>query len=633
MKGKGTNLYLLAAAALAVAAGAAGVSCTRGGVFRTDGAIRFSANLPAGVTRTSYSGEGTPGTGGLSRERIDWVNGDLIRVYSPEASRPGGTIHWEDYRVTGHETPSDDNLTSRATVAAVNSNLQWGEGDHTFYAVYPSPSTTGMPDGMSYEDGVLTGVVTAVQTGTPAARSLTTPGNPTVTWTDWLPDMRQAYMLAYAEAEPLSESVKLPFRPKFSSFEIVIGAGLNERMKLTGFTLTSTTGYLTGTYTLGTDGYGDTTPEPAEADIADGGKSITVSFGTDGLTLTPQHPASITVIALPTTVSGLTISFTGDFGKIALELKKTDDSTIEFGPYGKHRIYGLAFPSFLDIMAIIPDRIIWDGEYTSDAYAALDDITWDADYTGDANHPGDNVDWNTDTDGNANTGDDNITWGTDAAVSGPFGGLYLTRGYLTLTADGYALSGDDQLEILRYYNTEDVTTTPRHYLQFSELPAAAVEGCALPTRTQWETLIGTTREGAEVSGNLNKHYAKVTVDLTGSAYESYSPAGDATIKGLLLFPDGVEVPCPDLTVFDTPDDAFTDTITYATLQNLCNGYHGCVFLPCAGKQDGSAWAGGGSEGLYWSGTSSDGLDFVSGSLTVGAITIAEHYPARLVRSF
>ena len=69
--------------------------------FGRGGEIRFVASSVAGPkTRTEYSGEGdTDSNGLLTWERIDWKNGDLIRIWSDAAKTPAGVIY-SDYKVS-----------------------------------------------------------------------------------------------------------------------------------------------------------------------------------------------------------------------------------------------------------------------------------------------------------------------------------------------------------------------------------------------------------------------------------------------------------------------------------------------------------------------------------------------------
>ena len=645
MKATRKTHWLLAGAMALLVAGFAGVSCTKGGSLNLNfrKGVRFSASMSTSGTRTSYSGEGTTDAQGLlARERIDWTDGDLLRVYSPQAAQPDGSTHYADYEIQSHETVGTPGaqLTSRATVAVKEGTeqLYWEESPrrdmvHDFFAVYPSPTTQGFtPSHTLEQDGVLFAPETVGEdeimtfTGvTPAAQTVT---RKNATENVWLPDMRPAYMLATAsstQAAADENGVTLQFIPKFSAFEFTVASGDNPTVKLTSFSLTSTEGFLTGSFKISQANFGITTEGVADADITDGGKTITVDFGVDGITVTNADPLTFAVLALPQQTGGLKITFTGDvIGTRSLELKKADGSPLSWDPYKKHRIYGLSFPALTD--AIIVDPIIWNGVFISDAIIG-DCIAWNTDYYGDALLTGDNVNWSPDVEGSGIIGD-NIDWNAESGIVGPFGGLYLTKGYLTKTADGYALSGDDQLGILQYYNGEDVTTTPRHYLKSSDLTSATVSGLAVPTQAHWETILGmdaSPRAGSTVNNLSEKHFAKVTVDLTGTDYETY--AFESAIKGVLVFPEGRDILCWDIEVFDTADDAFTNSIDYTTLTSLLA--KGCAFLPCAGEYSGS-WQQGGTNVAYWC-NGSGGSRFVFDASSLSFAASATYSPVRMIR--
>lgn len=371
---------LLAGAMALLAAGIVGISCTKGSpesVVRRG--IRFVASMSTSGTRTSYSGEGERDTHDLLvRERIDWTDGDLIRVYSPQAAQSNGSTHYADYTVDSHETVGTPGaqLTSRATVVVAEgtSDLYWsGESEHTFYAVYPSPNTPGFTAGRTLEqDGMVFAPETVgedeVMTFTgviPVAQTVT---RKNATENVWLPDMRPAYMLATAsstQAAATENGIKLQFIPKFSAFEFEVSAGEFPSVTLTEFSLTAASGILTGEFkiydkdeTTTADNFHTTIYGVDDANVTNGGQTITVDFGTGGITF--SGTMQITVLALPQTVSGVTVSFTGtEIGTRSLELKKKDGTAISWAPYKKHRITGLSFPT---LMTTTGEDILWDVE-------------------------------------------------------------------------------------------------------------------------------------------------------------------------------------------------------------------------------------------------------------------------------
>ena len=115
----------------------------------------------------------------------------------------------------------------------------------------------------------------------------------------------------------------------------------------------------------------------------------------------------------------------------------------------------------------------------------------------------------------------------------------------------------------------------------------------LPTASEWEAIIGTTRPGSNVNGVASRHYA--FVQLTGS--EVYH-AGYAQPYGLLLFPDGKTITGK---AFSGTDN--TTVTRYFNWEEL-NNYivQGCVFLPCSGSASGDSYprnfSNGGIDGYY-----------------------------------
>lgn len=234
--------------------------------------------------------------------------------------------------------------------------------------------------------------------------------------------------------------------------------------------------------------------------------------------------------------------------------------------------------------------------------------------------------------------------GPVSGMCGPFGGLYLSPGYLVETVDGYSLSEGGQLEILQYYQVGDAFSTlplPRYYHRYQwgwNTDPLVIDGFTIPTLEQYETILGTStvpREGATVNDVPGKHYAMVAVDLTGSEYESYGFSGNNTINGLLLLPDRASFSCPELTSLDDPQSL--NSLSYNRLIDLCSGSNGCAFLPFAGRfyQD-IGWSA--NFGCYW--TSSGSPDHLSWKYSlyfdVGSIESNNYgaapmfYPVRMV---
>lgn len=365
MKGPSKLWRLLAALSVA---GLAGLSCTKE-IGRPGGGIQFSAHVGGTSTRTSYSGEGTSSGGHLTKERIDWTDGDLMTVYSPQAVMLDGTTHVSDYRVKSH-VKLTGNLISRATVDPADKNgLQWGSGDHTFYAMYPSAATSGFTTAEK-EKVSLTGTQ---MTGTiPSSQSLTWDGQ------RGMPQMRYAYMFATASCPVNTESVNLPYYPQFTAFEFQIGSGKNAKVELTSFTLTAATGSnaVAGDFAYAIEDVNTSVSgDPLALDkftFSNISQSITVSFtGLTGgkLTVLEGKPVTFTVLALPQELTGLSISFTGEqIGTRTLKLNDNSGNALTFSAREKHLVHGLSFPK---ILTTTEEDVIWDTE------TLLEGLIWD----------------------------------------------------------------------------------------------------------------------------------------------------------------------------------------------------------------------------------------------------------------
>lgn len=107
--------------------------------FAKGEAVRFSIGTDATDTKAVYSGQGT-----TTIERIDWQEGDLVRIYCEQVSEPSDKF--ADYAVTSVEASGSN---SKAHIKSVGgAGLCWGTGDHTFYGVFPSPEDNGVVTGI-----------------------------------------------------------------------------------------------------------------------------------------------------------------------------------------------------------------------------------------------------------------------------------------------------------------------------------------------------------------------------------------------------------------------------------------------------------------------------------------------------
>ena len=310
--------------------------------------ILFSASSRPDATRTAYSGEGqTSSTGSLTKERIDWVLGDLITVWSDKALNYTTGEHWGDFSIL---TVVPDGTRSKATLKSVDiKSLQWGaEETYKFYARYPA-------DGAKIDGTSMTATIPATQQMLKDSETGA-----------WAPDMQYAFMFASATATNTTDPVELEFIPKFTALQFEIGAGGNGEAHITSFTLTSTTTALAGDFTVAcATGVASSTSTTKTLSMDVSNRT------TDGvLVITAgDDPVTLTLFALPKDFTNLTLTVVGQpFGTRTLKLADKDGNMIPFTGGKKYWIKGLDLPELLEVTG---ENINWDVE------ARGESIYWD----------------------------------------------------------------------------------------------------------------------------------------------------------------------------------------------------------------------------------------------------------------
>ena len=297
-------------------------------------------------TKTVYSGEIIGTTD--KKERIDWLAGDKIRIYSDKASfYYDATVHYADYSVDAGSiseqgassfatiTPAGD-LDGGATNASSANGLVWGDGTHKFFSVYPSPAVTdgnlelysSGTDSRTFEASIPNEVVFKASDVVDGVLK---------------PDMNYAYMYAMAQAEP-GNAVTLKYQPMFSAFQFTLDSGDDEELTFLDFYIKSAVddntevpaGSYKATLTMPDD------PEQAKISYSfgtatdDTQKRIHVKFGEngEGIKITRGHPLTFTVLARPVDYTQLTIivaTLNGDGTRTKkLELKDPDGNWVTF---------------------------------------------------------------------------------------------------------------------------------------------------------------------------------------------------------------------------------------------------------------------------------------------------------------
>ena len=180
----------------------------------------------ASMTRTEYSGE-IYTHGGINYERVDWVEGDAVEIYCPEASEETNA-HYVITGVSAGDESTVDGTNKGEDYAYLTKHplaedlvLRWGEDEeHNFYAMYPSTLSFVSEDGeipsvaygIMMDGTTVNGIVPISQQSTDVTVS---EGHYVVN-----PDMKYAYMVAKSTATKEDGMVGLSFVPMVTAVEI-----------------------------------------------------------------------------------------------------------------------------------------------------------------------------------------------------------------------------------------------------------------------------------------------------------------------------------------------------------------------------------------------------------------------------
>ena len=300
-------------------------------------------------TKTEYSGYDQDNhliSSTSTFERIDWVDGDQMRIWATD----GSTTSFADYEVESHETDASAYQNSKATIKHLGEKgIRWmSEADHTFYALYPSPEATGAPSNLTLNGNTITATMQSVITaGTPQP---VTDG--TNTRLVYKPDMNYAYMWAATQNAP-GTKVSLGFKPLMTTFEFSLGTINEEDIQLESFVLSTEEGSpaLAGDFVAAInsslDGF-------AVSQITNASPSITVNFG--GVTINATQSITFTIFALPQDLTNLTMTLNLSNGvskHLSLKRKQSDSSEYQFITFDAGKKY------FITNMGVSPDGWVY----------------------------------------------------------------------------------------------------------------------------------------------------------------------------------------------------------------------------------------------------------------------------------
>ena len=262
-------------------------------------------------TRTIYGDKGD------GYQIINWEPNDHIRIVSAQAAQDKEA----DYKLTTI-TPGNtagDKESSATTLTKVSNGLQWGSGEHTFYAVYPSPYIFGTTPGedqtqTTITNNTVTGVLPVVQT-IKEKRENVTVGSNTYKYM-LMPNMDNAFMVAkavYNTATNGGEGVELHFKPIVTAIEIEIKAGSinpntsDESLTLTSVSLRSTSGQdICGKFSANITNLNMDNNVTSGLTVSNGNpfvgehNRVTIELNSQNIVLTEDESCILTFFVLPT---------------------------------------------------------------------------------------------------------------------------------------------------------------------------------------------------------------------------------------------------------------------------------------------------------------------------------------------
>ncbi|MBQ6959063.1 MAG: hypothetical protein IJP77_10950 [Bacteroidales bacterium] len=342
--------------------------------------IRVKVSSRRGAaTKTEYSGA-IYTDNGARYERIDWKQGDSLRLYSTDASLVATSDGIEFFDYTIDQVSTDGNRYSEATLKIPENHQNYGliwvndpTSLVTVYGIYP-------PRDAVKNGGLITGFV---DLSIPAPDLSWSGGVGTPTNSSTVDSyMKHAYMVSRpskftkdatgSEAWKEKPYVDLDFYPIFNSFYIVLGSQKNE-ITLNSLTLSNGTSDepLTGNYKFSykqrnAQDYTFDATGPTYESIDHTGNlshSVTVNFPA-GTKISPTDSVKFTILTLPPAKSAnitnltLTVNYGNNKTK-SLKLDYNNGDPIPFPAFHKARITGLAMEGDVWQLNIMTDVNEW----------------------------------------------------------------------------------------------------------------------------------------------------------------------------------------------------------------------------------------------------------------------------------
>lgn len=367
------------------------VSCGKMGPLfpRTPGSeIVFGSSLRHGAsTKAAYSGV----LNGDKYERIDWVDGDKIRIYCQQAVMPEDktvdpALHWADYSIkTG--TVASEGVSSSAKVSHISSSqyLTWGAPatKHWFSALCPAPGSTGAVSGTAVSEDKVTCVLPDVQEYSKIEGTVAKP------------NAAYMYLAGCGEAQSSEDkggdAVNLYFDPAVTTFEFTLKNAYESgnSMTIASAGITVASGKLAGTYDvyvkdrIGVDI--TKTLKTTDISLSDEGSSETITMNfSPVVTVAKDAEFTFTLFAQPgNNISKLTFWMIDESGvKRSFAFKYADpdnpdgvEGWVNFIAFHKARITGLMAPEsagwIINMVPVVVDWIPDEQEIDADAGSVL----------------------------------------------------------------------------------------------------------------------------------------------------------------------------------------------------------------------------------------------------------------------
>ena len=340
-------------------------------------------------TRTQYSGDGVYSGTALAYERIDWIDGDQIKIMYKYDNGTSSANYDIDDSTISVDTGSAKKSNASIDVASGSSALQWATGGtHKFYGLYPSNggtlSTTTVESAL---------VGQAANLSIPATQSVVLCSDSGANNGKYLPeDMSYAYMVAYKDMGNTQGTVNLPFTPVVNAIEFQLKLPDDRPSRtVSQVKLSHGTTALAGSFDVNITGFSsDAVTWTASSSSTT--KGITVNFKNGSATASPAIPTSssnnvldFTILTLPvsisdpilqikysdnhvmkTTLSGLSMS-PGQKCIVTNYKAGHDDYTYTLSPPTGETVYGHAATNFTSINVNSKKTSVLDPTKTYDA--------------------------------------------------------------------------------------------------------------------------------------------------------------------------------------------------------------------------------------------------------------------------